>query len=200
MNKQTIGKIVDSCLEYKETFHITKLDGFLDGLKTVLHLIDKTIDIDEFILKLRGYIDNDSFFFGTKGEFVDYLSDYNDTYINIQVSNEKEFKSKFNYLSEKQKHIIDSTFLVDHISENLYKKIKLFAKLQLFSDLNDGDKIDNDHKAFKDKDKNKIDIVNGWTDNFNTYTLSTVYFYSKEIAEEALRIYKTDIEDVYKCK
>jgi hypothetical protein len=70
--------------------------------------------------------------------------------------------------------------------------------LKDFSMANDGDKIDETHRAFIFKDKNGFKVHSPIEDEFNTFCFMVIYFISKEVAEEALRRYKKELEELVK--
>jgi len=117
----------------------------------------------------------------------------------IEVLNNKvkelENRKKFKYLSVDDDKNLERT--ISCLEAFLFpasfcKKLTLTAKLQAFSDLNRGDSNCRWFMRF-DEVNNKIRI-----NSDQLQSISIVYFYSEEIVEEALRIYKDEIEEVSK--
>lgn len=174
------------------TINSDRLYVFVNDIITYDANINKIVKITEAEAKRLDFVYN-------------FNIDYNDTNYFINASGvivehkesdielyQRELLENYNYFNNFD--------IAKYINQNQ----KLQRKLLIFSMLNDGDKID-----WNNKNTEKYYILCYKHENTTQYkietctemqSLSTVYFYSKEIAEEALKEFKSDMDLVYDKK
>ena len=171
------------------TINSDRLYVFVGDIITYDANINKIVKITEAETKRLDYVYNfnidyndTNYFISASGVIVEHKD------VDIELY-QRELLENYNYFNNFD--------IAKYINQNQ----KLQRKLLIFSMLNDGDKID-----WNNKNTEKYYILCYKHENTTQYkiekctemqNLSMVYFYSKEIAKEALEVFKDDINLVY---
>ena len=166
-----------------------RLYVFVNDIITYDANIDKIVKITETEAKRLDFIYNFNIDYNDTNYFIDasgVIVEHKESDIELY---QRELLENYNYFNNFD------------IAKYINQHQKLQRKLLIFSMLNDGDKID-----WNNKNTEKYYILCYKHENTTQYkiekctemqNLSMVYFYSKEIAKEALEVFKDDINLVY---